>query len=166
MPRQSAGILLFRRAGGIVQFLLVHPGGPFWSKKDEGAWSIPKGLYEAPENAIDAARRELREEIGAHDHGRSRRTRKIQAAGGQGRFGLGGRERLRCRRSAKQCVLAGVAAEVGQAKRVSRSRSRRLVLDHRGRGENHERPASHPHETRFGARPRFFWWYGNLTRNC
>ena len=64
MPRQSAGILLFRRAGGIVQFLLVHPGGPFWSKKDEGAWSIPKGLYEEPENAIDAARRELREEIG------------------------------------------------------------------------------------------------------
>ena len=64
MPRQSAGILLFRRAGGLVQFLLVHPGGPFWSKKDERAWSIPKGLYEEPENAIDAARRELREEIG------------------------------------------------------------------------------------------------------
>jgi predicted NUDIX family NTP pyrophosphohydrolase len=64
MPRQSAGILLFRRAGGMVQFLLVHPGGPFWSKKDEGAWSIPKGLYEEPENAIAAARRELREEIG------------------------------------------------------------------------------------------------------
>jgi predicted NUDIX family NTP pyrophosphohydrolase len=65
MPRQSAGILLFRRAGGIVQFLLVHPGGPFWSKKDEGAWSIPKGLYEEPENAIDAARREFWEETGA-----------------------------------------------------------------------------------------------------
>jgi len=65
MPRQSAGILLFRRAGGIVQFLLVHPGGPFWSKKDEGAWSIPKGLYEEPENAIDAARREFCEETGA-----------------------------------------------------------------------------------------------------
>ena len=64
MPRQSAGILLFRRAGGIVQFLLVHPGGPFWAKKDAGAWSIPKGLYEEPENAIDAARREFREEIG------------------------------------------------------------------------------------------------------
>ena len=48
----------------MVQFLLAHPGGPFWSKKDEGAWSIPKGLYEEPENAIDAARRELREEIG------------------------------------------------------------------------------------------------------
>ena len=64
MPRQSAGILLFRRAGGIVQFLFVHPGGPFWSKKDDGAWSIPKGLYEEPENAIDAARREFWEETG------------------------------------------------------------------------------------------------------
>jgi predicted NUDIX family NTP pyrophosphohydrolase len=64
MPPQSAGILLFRRTGGIVQFLLVHPGGPFWAKKDAGAWSIPKGLYEEPENAVDAARREFWEEIG------------------------------------------------------------------------------------------------------
>ena len=64
MAAQSAGILLFRRARGEVQFLLAHPGGPYWSKKDEGSWSIPKGLYEAPEEAIDAARRELREEIG------------------------------------------------------------------------------------------------------
>ena len=64
MPHQSAGILLFRRAGGVVQFLLVHPGVPFWSKKDAGAWSIPKGLYEEPENAIDAARREFCEETG------------------------------------------------------------------------------------------------------
>ena len=64
MPRQSAGILLFRRTGGIVQFLLVHPGGPFWAKKDAGAWSIPKGLYEEPENAVDAARREFWEETG------------------------------------------------------------------------------------------------------
>ena len=64
MPHQSAGILLFRRAGGVVQFLLVHPGGPFWAKKDAGAWSIPKGLYEEPEDAVDAARREFWEETG------------------------------------------------------------------------------------------------------
>jgi predicted NUDIX family NTP pyrophosphohydrolase len=64
MAPQSAGILLFRRTTGIVQFLLAHPGGPFWSKKDEGAWSIPKGLYQEDETAIDAARRELQEEIG------------------------------------------------------------------------------------------------------
>jgi predicted NUDIX family NTP pyrophosphohydrolase len=64
MAPQSAGILLFRRTTGIVQFLLAHPGGPFWSKKDEGSWSIPKGLYQEHETAIDAARRELQEEIG------------------------------------------------------------------------------------------------------
>ena len=65
MPRQSAGILLFRRAGGIVQFLLVHPGGPFWSKKDEGAWSIPKGEPLPTEDDLTAALREYAEEIGA-----------------------------------------------------------------------------------------------------
>jgi predicted NUDIX family NTP pyrophosphohydrolase len=64
MPPQSAGILLFRRTTGIVQFLLAHPGGPFWSKKDQGSWSIPKGLCQEGETAIDAARRELQEEIG------------------------------------------------------------------------------------------------------
>jgi len=64
MAAQSAGILLFRRTAGVVQFLLAHPGGPFWSKKDEGSWSIPKGLYQDHETAIDAARRELQEEIG------------------------------------------------------------------------------------------------------
>ena len=64
MAPQSAGILLFRRTTGIVQFLLAHPGGPFWSKKDEGSWSIPKGLCQEHETAIEAARRELQEEIG------------------------------------------------------------------------------------------------------
>jgi len=64
MAPQSAGILLFRKTAGTVQFLLAHPGGPFWSKKDEGSWSIPKGLYQEHETAIDAARRELQEEIG------------------------------------------------------------------------------------------------------
>jgi predicted NUDIX family NTP pyrophosphohydrolase len=64
MAPQSAGILLFRRTEGVVQFLLAHPGGPFWSKKDEGSWTIPKGLYQEHETAIDAARRELQEEIG------------------------------------------------------------------------------------------------------
>jgi predicted NUDIX family NTP pyrophosphohydrolase len=64
MASQSAGILLFRKTTGTVQFLLAHPGGPFWSKKDEGSWSIPKGLCQEHETAIDAARRELQEEIG------------------------------------------------------------------------------------------------------
>ncbi|HEU4705805.1 MAG TPA: NUDIX domain-containing protein [Solirubrobacterales bacterium] len=62
--KRSAGILLFRRGGGGVEFLLVHPGGPFWAKKDAGAWSIPKGQIEDEEEPRACAIRELREELG------------------------------------------------------------------------------------------------------
>jgi predicted NUDIX family NTP pyrophosphohydrolase len=65
MPQRSAGILMYRRKSGAVEVLLVHPGGPFWKKKDEGAWSIPKGLYGGSEDALAAARREFEEETGA-----------------------------------------------------------------------------------------------------
>jgi len=69
MTRQSAGILMFRRRDGAVGLLLVHPGGPYWAKKDEGAWSIPKGLFEEGEDALAAARREFAEETGARPAG-------------------------------------------------------------------------------------------------
>lgn len=62
---QSAGILLFRVAGGAPEVLLVHPGGPFWAKKDLGAWSIPKGECEDGEDPRECALRELEEELGA-----------------------------------------------------------------------------------------------------
>ena len=63
--KRSAGILLFRRGdGGEVEFLLVHPGGPFWAKKDAGAWSIPKGQIEDEEEPRACAIRELEEELG------------------------------------------------------------------------------------------------------
>src|ERR1700749_4555520 len=64
MPEQSAGLLVFRRSGPGVEFLLAHPGGPFWTKRDEGAWSIPKGLIGEGEEALAAARREFEEETG------------------------------------------------------------------------------------------------------
>jgi predicted NUDIX family NTP pyrophosphohydrolase len=62
--KRSAGILLFRRSGAALEFFLVHPGGPFWKKKDEGAWSIPKGEYNDDEDPLQAARREFKEETG------------------------------------------------------------------------------------------------------
>jgi predicted NUDIX family NTP pyrophosphohydrolase len=62
--KRSAGILLFRRDGGETEFLLVHPGGPFWRNKDAGAWSIPKGQIENEEEARACAIRELEEELG------------------------------------------------------------------------------------------------------
>jgi predicted NUDIX family NTP pyrophosphohydrolase len=69
MPQRSAGILLYRRRGGAVEVLLVHPGGPFWAKKDDGAWSIPKGEYQDGEDPLAAARREFAEETGAVPEG-------------------------------------------------------------------------------------------------
>ena len=65
MPRQSAGILLYRRRAEGPEVLLVHPGGPFWQKKDLGAWSIPKGEYEEGEDPRACALREFEEELGA-----------------------------------------------------------------------------------------------------
>jgi predicted NUDIX family NTP pyrophosphohydrolase len=57
--KRSAGILMYRRAGDGLEVLLVHPGGPFWAKKDLGAWSIPKGEYSEGEDPLDVAKREL-----------------------------------------------------------------------------------------------------------
>ncbi|MDR3471986.1 MAG: NUDIX domain-containing protein [Devosia sp.] len=65
MPSVSAGILLYRRTSGGPEVLLVHPGGPFWARKDLAAWSIPKGLAGAGEDIQQAARREFSEETGS-----------------------------------------------------------------------------------------------------
>ena len=64
MPKVSAGLLMFRRRGPELDVLMIHPGGPFWAKKDLGAWSIPKGLVEEGEEPLTAARREFGEETG------------------------------------------------------------------------------------------------------
>ena len=64
MTVESAGLLLYRVRGGAPEVLLVHPGGPFWKKRDEGAWSIPKGEIEPGQSAFDVARREFEEELG------------------------------------------------------------------------------------------------------
>ena len=64
MSKRSAGLLMYRMRDGVAEVFLVHPGGPFWAKKDLGAWSIPKGELEPGEPAIDAAQREFREETG------------------------------------------------------------------------------------------------------
>jgi len=69
MPKQSAGVLLYRKLNNVLQVFLVHPGGPFWKNKDDGAWSIPKGEYEDGEDPLEAARREFFEETGQHIDG-------------------------------------------------------------------------------------------------
>jgi predicted NUDIX family NTP pyrophosphohydrolase len=70
MKKLSAGLLMFRKRDG-VQFFLVHPGGPFWAKKDLGAWSIPKGEYEDGADPLATAFREFEEEIGVAPHPQS-----------------------------------------------------------------------------------------------
>jgi predicted NUDIX family NTP pyrophosphohydrolase len=63
-PPHSAGVLLYRRTGGSLEVLLVHPGGPFWRNRQAGAWQLPKGGIEPGESAAAAARRETEEELG------------------------------------------------------------------------------------------------------
>jgi predicted NUDIX family NTP pyrophosphohydrolase len=67
--KKSAGILLFRLKTGQLEVFLVHPGGPFWARKDAGVWSIPKGEFEEGEEPRDAAIREFREETGINPSG-------------------------------------------------------------------------------------------------
>jgi predicted NUDIX family NTP pyrophosphohydrolase len=68
MTTRSAGILMYRRSPEL-EVLLAHPGGPFWAKKDEGSWSIPKGEYDEAEEPLACAIREFEEELGARPHG-------------------------------------------------------------------------------------------------
>ncbi|WP_205875334.1 NUDIX domain-containing protein [Mycobacterium camsae] len=64
MPKLSAGLLLYRTRAGVVEVLIAHPGGPFWARKDEGAWSIPKGEHATGDDPWAAAQREFAEELG------------------------------------------------------------------------------------------------------
>ena len=69
MAKRSAGILLYRHSAGELQVFLAHPGGPFWAKKDLGAWTIPKGEVGEGEDPLAAAKREFKEEIGVEPEG-------------------------------------------------------------------------------------------------
>src|ERR1700733_11229975 len=83
MPASSAGILMYRRTGKALEVLLVHPGGPFWRNKNDGAWSIPKGEIDEGEDLADAALREFMEEIGDAPDGPLRSLGGIRQRGGK-----------------------------------------------------------------------------------
>jgi predicted NUDIX family NTP pyrophosphohydrolase len=83
MARRSAGLILFRETNGELEVLLVHPGGPYWAARDEGAWSIPKGLVEDGEDGLAAARRELAEETGATADGEAIALTPCRQKGGK-----------------------------------------------------------------------------------
>jgi predicted NUDIX family NTP pyrophosphohydrolase len=83
MPPTSAGMLLYRRSAGGPEILLIHPGGPFWRSKDEGAWMIPKGLVEPGEDEEAAAIREFEEELGSRPTGMPQPLCRIRQKGGK-----------------------------------------------------------------------------------
>lgn len=83
MPKKSAGVLVYRKAGPSAEVFLVHPGGPFWAKKDDGAWSIPKGEFEEGEDSLAAAKREFQEETGFAIEGVFEALDPVRQAGGK-----------------------------------------------------------------------------------
>jgi predicted NUDIX family NTP pyrophosphohydrolase len=83
MARAAAGLLLFRRKSDRIEVLLVHPGGPLWMRKDEGAWSIPKGEIEVGEAPLRAAQREFEEELGSPLSGEFIPLTQIRQASGK-----------------------------------------------------------------------------------
>jgi predicted NUDIX family NTP pyrophosphohydrolase len=80
---KSAGILLYRRRGVLLEVFLVHPGGPYWARKDNGAWSIPKGEYAPDEDALAAAQREFTEETGFLVSGPFKPLTPVKQSGGK-----------------------------------------------------------------------------------
>lgn len=88
MPETSAGILIFKKDPGL-QVLLAHPGGPYWKNRDDGAWSIPKGLIEEDEDRLRAAAREFEEETGYRPKGSFIPLGSIRQKGGQSGICLG-----------------------------------------------------------------------------
>jgi predicted NUDIX family NTP pyrophosphohydrolase len=83
MAKTSAGLLLYRWREGRLEVFLVHPGGPFWARKDQGAWSIPKGEFTPGEDPLVAARRELEEETGLLPEGAFVALTPLRQAGGK-----------------------------------------------------------------------------------
>lgn len=83
MSKKSAGVLVYRKAGPSVEVFLVHPGGPFWVKKDDGGWSIPKGEFEEGEDPLAAAKREFQEETGFAMDGIFEALDPVRQAGGK-----------------------------------------------------------------------------------
>lgn len=83
MPKVSAGLLMYRVREGELEFLLVHPGGPFWKNRDAGAWTIPKGEIQAGEEPLNTALREFEEELGSRAEGKFIELKPVTQKGGK-----------------------------------------------------------------------------------
>ncbi len=94
--KKSAGILLYRQTNKALEVFLVHPGGPFWKNKDVGAWSIPKGEFTDEEEALDAAKRELEEEVGISCNGPFIELTPLKQKGGKLVFAWAAQKNVDC----------------------------------------------------------------------
>ena len=140
MARRSAGIVFFRRAESGPEVLLVHPGGPYWARRDAGAWSIPKGEHDPGDGSARLRAARVRGGDGhAAGRGRARRPRRGAPEGRQGGRGLGRRGRPRRRGRAQQHVRAGVAAPLRAPAGVPGGRPRGVVRRRRGAREARRR---------------------------
>ena len=150
MPKKSAGLLLYRRTGGSVEVFLVHPGGPFWANKDDGAWSIPKGEFDAGEDPLDAAKREFREETGLVAKGEYQPLKPLRQKGGKIVYAW-----------AVQCDIEAAAVKsntfsmewppwIGQDTGISGNRPSRVVQNRLGETKNPEKPIGPAGATRRG----------------
>jgi predicted NUDIX family NTP pyrophosphohydrolase len=83
MARKSAGLLMYRKRAGMVEVFLIHPGGPYWAGKDEGAWAIPKGEFTDAEPPLEAAQREFQEETSFTASGDFQPLEPVKQAGGK-----------------------------------------------------------------------------------
>src|SRR5579863_6516090 len=83
MPKRSAGLLMYRLRDDQLEVLLVHLGGPFWAKKDQGAWTVPKGEINPGEDALEAAKREFEEETGLRPEGTMAPLGNVRHKGGK-----------------------------------------------------------------------------------
>jgi predicted NUDIX family NTP pyrophosphohydrolase len=83
MPKVSAGLLMFRMRDGELEYLLAHPGGPFWKDRDTGAWTIPKGEIQSGEEPLAAAQREFEEEVGLKPRGKFMELTPIRQRSGK-----------------------------------------------------------------------------------
>ena len=134
--------------------MLVHPGGPFWAKKDAGSWSIPKGLADEGEDLLAAAKREFLEETGMAADGDFLDLGAHKQPGGKTIVSLGLRRRFRHDRAEEQHLLAGMAAALRQDGRVPGGRQSRVAFDRRSAGEDKQRPDVDPRRPGQKARGR------------
>ena len=127
MGAVSAGILVYRREGPQTSFLLGHPGGPLWARKDLGAWMVPKGLIEPDEAPADAAIREFREETGLEPPPVAQALSALRQAGGKTVLCWAAEGDLDLRAFAPGRFEMEWPATIGHARFISRDRSDRLL---------------------------------------